>query len=235
MIQWGSGLILTGFLVWGVFVARGTLKAIEKQATIMGEQREVMTMQMRAMHAQLTGMSEQTQHLERAVMIVVSKERARISIKVDKLTLREAGLQWIEFDVIFYGLTAATIIETSALAAITDSLDKPKEPGFRTSLHDFPSQIPPGAVTLRHKAFMFPKLTLDDAQIEDVYAGKKFIHAWGFVKYKDSFFDVFPIVRETAFRLVWRFPDKPDSKSLESPGKRYGFWVPYGEGANRET
>jgi hypothetical protein len=34
-IAWLSGLILTGFLIWGVLVARGTLKAIEKQAAHM--------------------------------------------------------------------------------------------------------------------------------------------------------------------------------------------------------
>jgi hypothetical protein len=37
-IGWVASLILTGFLIWGVLVARGTLKAIETQAGLMEKQ-----------------------------------------------------------------------------------------------------------------------------------------------------------------------------------------------------
>jgi len=83
---------------------------------------------------------------------------------------------------------------------------------------------------------MLPRLeSMED--IADVVEGRKFIHLWGLIRYRDVFFDVFRQKRTTAYRYVWKFTGNAGDTVVGTPlGGRFGAWIKCGpEEDNRVT
>jgi hypothetical protein len=145
---------------------------------------------------------------KRGVEIVISKERARISVsEPDKLVLLLSGPHRVDFKIRFSGVTTAYISESAANAGLSESQDSlPDETLFRPSIYKLPSIVVPTATPLLETSGMFlPKMQLDKTDIDAIVQGKLFVHFWGFIKYRDVFYDVFQEERETTFRYVWAY------------------------------
>ena len=98
-----------------------------------------------------------------------------------------------------YGSTEAYITSSCARAELTDSSEPTDDP------HWYPAMSIPQVITPEHRVVegqvqgIFPRMSLEQADIEAIDAGKKFIHFRGFVKYND----VFGTERWARFRRVW--------------------------------
>jgi hypothetical protein len=79
---------------------------------------------------------------------------------------------------------------------------------------------------------IFSPMILTDHEIKALTEGKKFIHFWGSITYRDVFYDVISEERETAFRWVCGY-----QPSFARSGNPRGIWLPCGteEGDHRET
>jgi hypothetical protein len=195
-------------------------QTIERQTGIMDDQLKAMKSQLVTTGSQLVEMGRQTEMLERSVQIVISKERPRLSVKVNALNLTNPGLQSVKYDVQFSGLTTAFILGSTAILGMSDS-EEPPTFLFKPSMHKISAQITPSTAPFEGKAFLMPDLTLTEGQITDIIERKRFIHFWGFIKYRDVFYDVFKRDRETIFGWVWNFTDHPDSTDTSKP---WGYW-----------
>jgi len=161
--------------------------------------------------------------------LIISKERARIRVEITalKLALREALAHTVEYTIRLYGSTEARITESGAEAYVSDSA------GPRTIKDSFllpislPQVITPDVRTISVMAFLYPKLKLDNADVDSINERKSFVHFHGFIKYKD----VFERERETKFQYTWTVTDLP---SLDA--ERYSYWTKCGaESDNIET
>jgi len=65
---------------------------------------------------------------------------------------------------------------------------------------------PDGRVVEAQMRGIHPKMTLEATEIDAVGAGRKFLHARGFVKYND----VFGTERATRFHRMWHITKLPD-------------------------
>jgi hypothetical protein len=188
---------------------------------------------------------------KQAVEIVISKERCRIRMMTPgglKLPYRSTQTthesvfesndpQQLYYRVNWYGLTEGYVVEAVHGACVSDSQEPPNTPS--SPIDQFPWRLDPTdpeqawwTVSVR----MLPRLeSMDD--IADVIEGRKFIHFWGFIRYRDVFFDVFRQRRITAYRYVWNFTGNPVDTPVGTPlGGRFGRWIKCGPPEeNRQT
>ncbi len=66
-IAWISGLVFTSFLIWGVIVARSTLKRIARQADLLNRQNVVALASAKAAKERVVLMQSQTEILKESV------------------------------------------------------------------------------------------------------------------------------------------------------------------------
>lgn len=185
------------------------------------------------------------------VKISISKERFRIKVRprdqwnfpvdfdpsAQQAVLRHEYWQGVMYDLHCYGLTEGYILEAFDGASVSDSPDAP--PLSISRIHNLPWRIDPTNPQQSHwpgQARMLTRMeTLQDAI--DVVEGRKFIHFWGRIKYRDVFFDVFGTDRETSWRWVWKFTGNAGDTAIGTPlGGRFGKWDKCGPPEdNRET
>jgi len=189
---------------------------------------------------------------KQAVEVVISKERFRISVTVDPLhlnfqrdpvseevVLNPANPQGVGYGINFYGLTEGFILDGSARSCVTSSEEPPRDAAF--PMRHLPTRalvLPSNPETSYRGGFalMYPRMgAISD--MFDVVEGRKFIHFWGRIRYRDAFFDAFRQERETAFRWIWRFTGNPEDIPTPTPlGGRFGRWFKCGGPEdNRET
>lgn len=189
---------------------------------------------------------------KQGVEIIISKERIRIEVEPHRFHMHfgsdpvshepifEPNLaQQTGFTIHFYGLTEGYIQEARAGACISTSEDAPNAP-FTEEPPLPPRIIPNGDKSDWPQSLqLFPRMeNLND--MFDVVEGRKFVHLWGFIRYRDAFYDVFREERVTAFRYVWNYTMQP-TVSRDSPlstplGGRFGKWRKCGSPEdNRET
>lgn len=184
-----------------------------------------------------------------AVAVVVSKERCRISIKPwgrlhlpyrsDPATHEPifdgSAAQGANYDIEFYGLTEGYISEAVAGACLSNSEDVPNV--SPSPIRDLPKRIlATEQKELAKTARLLPRMeSIDD--VIDVVEGRKFIHCWGVIRYRDAFYDAFLQERETSFRWVWKFTRNSADLAITTPsGGRFGTWQKCGPPEdNRET
>jgi hypothetical protein len=188
---------------------------------------------------------------KQAVEIVISKERCRISLRPHSLGIRflypigqhpiidQYQVVSVRADV--FGLTEGHILDGKARSCVAES---PGPPAL--TLEGFDSQGLPSRVLFvagdsessgfTMWAGMAPNIETTE-EVRDILEGRKFIHCWGYVKYRDAFFDVERKDRITSFRVVWKFTDDRRDSNVKTPfGERYGKWVKYGSPEdNQET
>jgi len=188
---------------------------------------------------------------KQAVEIVISKERCRIRMEppqglnfpyqsdqvTHEPTFDANHPQAVNYYLYCYGLTEGDITEAIDGACVSDSEEPPTIPG--SPISGFPWRIiqtDPEQAWWFGSARMFPRLeSMDD--ITAVIEGRKFIHFWGHLRYRDVFFDVFRQKRITAFRYVWKFTGNPTDVPVGTPlGGRFGAWRKCGPPEdNRQT
>jgi hypothetical protein len=252
-------VILTGVLVvvgaLGVRAAFRTLKAIETQATVMAEQRQVMFGQLRTMQEQITEMSVQSGILKESVAVsrdaakaaqdganaakesadatrdsvetFISKERARLRITLKPLILK-AQTPMIAYTVRFYGQTEA-FITNSSYYGFTASAVTPKLTKHETELFivSLPDVIGPSTtLQAEYWSSIFNHTGLPN-WIDAVNDAELFIYFYLSIKYK-----TLDKERETTVFCKWDV-----NLAINTIiGERLDHWAPVGPPeANRET
>ena len=129
------------------------------------------------------------------------------------------GPAQLRYQVRLYGATEAYVSSSCARAEIVDSPkaddDAPLGPAM-----SIPQVITPDERTIQAQVpGVFPRMTLEAADIEAIGAGKKFLQFRGFIHYED----VFGSERWTRFRRVWKLA------AVANPdGTRSGRWSRFG-------
>jgi hypothetical protein len=185
------------------------------------------------------------------IQISISKECFRIKVRppdhwnfpvdfdasTQQAILQREHWQGVMYDVHCYGLTEGYILEAFDGACVSDSQDAP--PLTVSPIHNLPWRIDPTnpeQIYWRGEARMLKRMeSLEDATA--VIEGRKFIHFWGRIRYRDVFFDVFRKERETSWRWVWKFTGNAGDTAIMTPlGGRFGKWEQCGSPEdNRET
>src|SRR5580704_3724991 len=141
------------------------------------------------------------------IEIFINKERARlrVSLQPPSLSLEPYVIaHLVTYEITYYGLTEARIIDSKVQAVATNSVDPPDLGSFLISTMDIP-QIITGSTPLKAKTTL---LCLRDVgvlhkftpqEIDDIEQKRMFIHCRGFVAYKDTF----GRDRKTSFCYLW--------------------------------
>ncbi len=196
-----------------VFLLWGNLRAIERQAVQMEHQTSILE---KSVALAEKGAETARQNIE----MLVSRERGHLRVQVMPLEwpLLPGPLK-LKYKVTHSGATEAYITSSCARAEITDSPEPVDDPQW------WPAMSIPQVVTPNDREIevqlgeLFPRQTLEQADIEAIDGGKKFIHFRGFIRYND----VFGTERATRFRRVWEV-----SKVRNPDGTRSGRWIKRG-------
>src|ERR1019366_4089342 len=199
----------------------------------MGEQAKLMQGQVGEMGKQTDILSKSVSAAEKSaeaakenMALIVSKERPRISInKPASLDLSSSGPHRVEYKLNFSGLTTAYILESLAIAGISDSRDiLPDDTVFTPPVTFLPNEVTPVSTPVYGaSAWIMPDMTVPKTRIDELVAGKKFVHFWGFVRFRDAFFDVSRIERVMKFHYTWRYTGLRNIGSSPSD-LPFGLW-----------
>jgi hypothetical protein len=168
------------------------------------------------------------------IELIISKERARLRIKLSDLKLVPEGelrVYLVNFTVNIFGTTPAFITDTGCSGAILPpEAINDAETGDRAMipLQGFPDLIPPNSQPIHQFTIFYYSGEETEGMLEEVRADRFFVMIRGFIKYKD----VFDRARETNFRYVWKYEDFTVPPSTE----RWGHWERCGPpDHNKET
>jgi hypothetical protein len=237
-LAWFTGaLVAVSFLQFVALIWQARL--FFRQAGIMEEHKTSLVQLAAAASENATAASNNADAARQAVDIVISKERARLSVRVHELVLAEpTALQGVALTVQFSGLTAAYILESMAVACLSDSVEQPSPP-FTLSVPSLPSPITLETEELHRSSMLLPNMVLGEVGINDVLEGRKFIHFWGFIKYRMPFMTCSKKkgrLHSDGCGSFASFPMGETGLPLTSPGRRRGYWAAYGLPTdNRET
>jgi hypothetical protein len=214
-----GGLVIVGVLQAGVMFL--TWLVYRRQAGIMEQQRATMESQWTTMQGQLAHMRKQTDILDksvtaaeksaeaanRGVEIMISKERARLFIEVEPLSIPDSPspLFSVKHRVRIHGSTDAIIIESGGCAAIGDSKDIPNIETFLCLPAVRDEIISPTSQEHSYTPVLASQggISIGQSDLDDLTKGAKFVHFWGFIRYQDLFGSEY--VRR--FRKQWQpFP-----------------------------
>lgn len=196
-----------------VYLLWGNLRVVERQAITMERQTSVLEKSV-----ELAEKSAETakQNLE----MFMSRERGHLRVELLPIEwpLKPGPLR-LNYRVTLYGSTEAYVTSSCARAEITDSPEPVDDP------HWYPAMNIAQVITPEHRVAegqvqgVFPRVNLDQADIDAIEGGKKFIHLRGFVKYND----VFETERWARFRRMWEL------SAVRNPdGTRSGHWTKRG-------
>jgi hypothetical protein len=191
-----------------VFLLWGNLRAIERQAIQMERQTGILE--------KSVALAEKSAETARQnIEMVVSRERGHLRVQVVPLEWPlQPGPAKLKYKVTHYGASEAYITSSCARAELMDSLEPPRDDAQWWPAMNIPQIISPSDRVLEAQVEgIFPRMTLEQADIEAIEAGKKFIHFRGFIRYDD----VFGTERMTRFRRVWEVSRNPD-------GTRSAHW-----------
>jgi len=192
-----------------VYLLWGNLRAIERQALTMERQTTVLEKSV-----ELSEKSAETarQNLE----MFISRERGHLRVELTPIEWPlKPGTTKLGYHVTLYGSTEAYITSSCARAELADSSEPVEDKQW------YPAMGIPQVITPEHRTVegcvqgIFPRMSLEQADIDAIEAGKKFIHFRGFVKYND----VFGTERWARFRRVWEL-----SQARNADGTRSGHW-----------
>ena len=192
-----------------VFLLWGNLRAIERQANQMERQTGILE--------KSVALAEKSAETARQnIEMFISRERAHLRVEVMPLEWPlPPGPAKLKYKVTLHGATEAYITSSCARAEIMDSLEPPDDAKWWPAM-SIPQVISPNNRVLEGTVEgIFPKMNLEQPDIEAIDAGKKFIHFRGFIRYED----VFGTERSTRFRRVWEL-----SKVRNPDGTRSAHW-----------
>lgn len=215
-----SGLlvIVGGLQAWLLY---GTLRAINRQADIMQRQTVATETAAIAAKANAEAAKANADAAKENVEIFINKERARITVEIDKLNLVVASDRFslfeVDYKVFSYGPTLAFISDSRATVNIATSAEPPAGESFvPMSLR---SVVSPTIEGIKKSAICFDMTRLEQTDIDSINERRSFVHFHGFIKYRD----VFQRERETRFRYLWRVTDRTNLD-----GTPFGYWTKCG-------
>ena len=206
---WVFTLFLTVTSVGQLYLLWGNLRQIERQALTMERQTTVLE---RSVELAEKSADTAKQNLE----MFMSRERGHLRVELMPIEWPlKPGTAKLGYRVTLYGSTEAYITSSCARAELTDSSEPTEDKQW------YPAMSIPQVITPEHRTVegcvqgIFPRMSLEQADIDAIDAGKKFIHFRGFVKYND----VFGTERWARFRRVWEL-----SQARNADGSRSGHW-----------
>lgn len=212
-------LTIVGFLQVGLLYY--TLKVIRRQADWMKRQTVILVAYNKATRDAADAATNSAEAANKSIRLVISKERARLTLEAKPLNLPSAGnffIPHVEYQIRLYGPTDAIIRATVADAIITES----EEPTDETPLS---SLAIPGIISPSESPLKGYQLITTNSDIEgDIQAikdGAKFVHFWGMILYDDVFKNHY----YTNFRLVWNYMPGVTGQG----GTRIGRWYKCGK------
>lgn len=192
-----------------VYLMWGNLRVVERQAATMERQNTVLEKSV-----ELAEKSAETakQNLE----MFMSRERGHLRVELTPIEWPlKPGAPKLAYHVTLYGSTEAYVTSSCARAELTDSAEPVDDPHWFPAMNIAQVITPDKRVAEGHVQGVFPRMSLDQAEIDAIDAGKKFIHFRGFVKYND----VFGTEHWARFRRVWEL-----SAVRNQDGTRSGHW-----------
>lgn len=197
---WFFSALLVGVGGFQAYLLFKTMRAIEQQAAHMKHQTSILEKSTAAAEANAEAAKANAESAKRSIEIMISKERARIRIEIEKfnpLPASEFTYHQVDYRVFSYGATAAFISDSVARVEISNSAEPPNN-----HLFDPPASLPavlhPSVEGVGKFAILFTKLEQED--VDAVNEGTLFVHFNGSIKYRD----VFDRNRETRFKYVWK-------------------------------
>jgi hypothetical protein len=160
--------------------------------------------QAREMKRATKEMQASTEIAKKTLALTVSKERPRIRVEPLTFTALAGPMQEIKYTVQVFGLTPAYIVESVTIAHLTGSKDDPRSEWEASDYIPLPISLNPVStppITLEAEVPLYGT-TQDD--LIAIFDGQKFLHFWGFVRYRDSFYDVFHKEHVTRFQYIWK-------------------------------
>ena len=218
---WFFGLVLVAVGAFQAFLLWGNLRAIERQALQMERQTSILE--------KTVAVAEKNADTARQnVDLFVSRERAHLRVDLPPLEWPlPAGSSRLKYKVTHYGATEAYITGSCARAEITAAPEPTPEAQWWPAM-SIPQVITPNEKVIEAEVQgIFPTLTLDQAEVDAIDAGQRFLHFRGYIRYND----VFGTERVTRFRRVWQL-----AKLRNPDGSRSGHWSKTGSAKdNSET
>jgi len=194
---------LQAYLLWG------TMRVFERQAQQMENQTGILQ--------QSVALAEKSAETARQNLeLFMSRERAHLRVELTPLPMPlHAGIPELSYRVTLHGASEAYVTSSCFRADLTDS-PEPVDDGHWFPAMNIPQVITPDGRTVQVQVRgIYPKLELEQSDVDAIDAGRKFIHVRGFIKYND----VFGTERWTRFRRVWEL-----SALRNVDGTRHGHW-----------
>jgi hypothetical protein len=209
-------LIVQAYVFWR------TLTEVGRQAATLEEHSEHLSGLVRAANANAEAAKTNAEVASNNLEMFIGKERPWLKIELEPLSLQppSVGPPFIlaHYKLRIYGPTEAFILQSSIYGILTDS-DKIEDAkatlggSVVTESVISPTYVPEDRFVLVMKKSDKWDVSPTQEDIGDVDEGKKFIHIWGYVRYKDRF------GREhwTKIRYIW-------TRNFISRNKYSGFW-----------
>lgn len=204
-------LVIVG--IGGVFAAILTLKSIHHQAVQMRKQ---------------TKISKQN------IELLISKERARLTVDFKPLNLQDRAVpdtsaRLVEFTVSVYGPTAARILDSGVVAGIFvtgQENDSDLGSAAISPIPSLPNLILPNMPPLERETFLLLEESTEAEILEAVQKGDMVPVVRGFVRYQD----IFGAIWRIRFRYYWGALWVTESLGLQGfwPDVSHGQWIKCG-------
>jgi len=213
------GLFIAG--VAGITIAVCTLQNIAKQTRLLWIYTAATRRGVRAARKSAEAASD-------SIELIINKERARIRVEMDRHWVEVCDADRIEYPKVtyrveIYGPSSAFIEDAEASAYIADSADA--QPPHPTNVPiGLPSVIKPDTPPISKDCYIFPKMNLDQSDVDAIHRGTSFLHFRGAIRYKD----VFGKERSTTFKYMWRISE------IFSDGTPWGYWLKCGKKEDNE-
>jgi hypothetical protein len=224
-LDWG-GWIFSLFLV---VVGALQVVVLIRQAGLMGKHAEHLKNLATAANDNALAAKDGAEAANKNIEMFISKERARIVVTLQKLTLvpKSGAAYTVDYVVSSHGPTPAFITDTRCVAyilPITSIASPDAGEAFNFPVYSLPKVISPNSTPQETFAFLY----VDESNLSQIKAGRLFVGMRGFIKYKD----VFDRDRQTGFRYVWKYLPH----GLYGLSGDYGDWEECGtEADNHKT
>lgn len=171
----------------------------------------------------LSAIKEQAESLKRQNDMIVSKERARLRVELDRFSgvkEKDFPATIVKAEVSIFGTSLASVRDTRFFAILGDENGIEETILWWPPIHKIPEVISPNSppittYTILHRAV---NMILGDEGIDDVLRGDKFIYAIGAIHYTDVFEGRWVF----RFSRRWKYHRFADGKPFGGDWENYG-------------
>lgn len=155
---------------------------------------------------------------KRSIDIVMAKERAKIRIEPNSLSIESGplALHGASYTLFCYGTTRADVKDAWATVEITDSEGKSRSSGTQVPMSLGPVVLPTPPEGIKRNALIL--LKPEGQLLGPINERKLFVHFFGSISYED----VFGESHETKFRYLWKVTDL---RNWDKERSAFAFWL----------